>query len=202
MKIPLNWLRDYVNISLPPAQLIERLTLAGLEVASVRVLGLPVPEGVRVKTEERGPVWDRDKIVIAEILGVERHPNADRLTLPTVTWGGGKVKQLVTGAPNVKAGDKGQKVVLALAGSILLDGHSEERVLKELKPAKVRGVASDAMVCSFRELGISDEHEGIILLEDEAPVGTPLADFMGDIVLEVDVLPNMARCLSMIGVAA
>jgi phenylalanyl-tRNA synthetase beta chain len=201
MKIPLNWLRDYVNISLPPAQLIERLTLAGLEVASVRVLGLPVPEGVRVKTEERGPVWDRDKIVIAEILGVERHPNADRLTLPTVTWGGGKVKQLVTGAPNVKAGDKGQKVVLALAGSILLDGHSEERVLKELKPAKVRGVASDAMVCSFRELGISDEHEGIILLEDEAPVGTPLADFMGDIVLEVDVLPNMARCLSMIGVA-
>src|SRR5204862_1279068 len=89
----------------------------------------------------------------------------------------------------------------ALAGSVLYDGHSAEKVLKELKPAKVRGVPSDAMVCSFRELGISDEHEGIILLEDEAPVGTPLADFMGDIILEIDVLPNMARCLSMIGVA-
>jgi phenylalanyl-tRNA synthetase beta chain len=201
MKIPLNWLRDYVKITLPPGQLIERLTLAGLEVAGVRVLGLSIPEGVRVKAEERGPVWDRDKILIAEVQSVEQHPNADRLTLPTVSWGEGTVKQLVTGAPNIKVGDKGQKVVLALAGSVLYDGHSEEKVLKELKPAKVRGVPSDAMVCSYRELGISDEHEGIILLEDDAPVGQPLADFMGDIVLEIDVLPNMARCLSMIGVA-
>src|SRR5438105_9903473 len=140
MKIPLTWLRDYIDLTLPPAQLIERLTFAGLEVASTRVFGLPIPEGVRVKAEERGPVWDRDKIVIAELLSVERHPNADRLNLPTVTWGDGKVKQLVTGAPNIKAGDKGQKVVLALAGSVLYDGHSTERVLKELKPAKVRGV--------------------------------------------------------------
>jgi phenylalanyl-tRNA synthetase beta chain len=201
MKIPLNWLRDYVDLTLAPAQLMERLTMAGLEVASVRVLGLPVPEGVRVKAEERGPVWDRDKIVIAEVLGVERHPNADRLNLPTVTWGEGKVKQLVTGAPNIKAGDKGQKVVLALCGSVLIDGHSEERVMKELKPSKIRGVPSDAMVCSMLELGLSEEHEGIILLENDAPVGMPLADFMGDIVIEVDVLPNMARCLSMIGVA-
>lgn len=201
MKIPLNWLRDYVDINLPPAQLIERLTLAGLEVAGVRVLGLPIPEGVRVKAEERGPVWDRNKIVIAEVLEVQRHPDADRLNLPTVTWGDGKVKQLVTGAPNIKAGDKGQKVVLALCGSVLIDGHSEGRVLKELKPSKIRGVPSDAMVCSMLELGISEEHEGIILLENDAPVGMPLADFMGDVVLEVDVLPNMARCLSMIGIA-
>ncbi len=91
--------------------------------------------------------------------------------------------------------------MLALAGSVLYDGHSEEKVLKELKPAKVRGVPSDAMVCSYRELGISDEHEGIILLDNDAPVGQPLVDYMGDIVLEIDVLPNMARCLSMIGVA-
>jgi phenylalanyl-tRNA synthetase beta chain len=201
MKIPLTWLRDYVDVTLPPAQLIERLTLAGLEVAGVRVIGLPIPEGVRVKAEERGPVWDRDKIVVAQVLSVERHPNAERLTLPTVTWGGGTNKQLVTGAPNIKVGDKGQKVVLALAGSVLYDGHSDEKILKELKPAKVRGFMSDAMVCSYRELGISEEHEGIILLEDDAPVGRPLADFMGDIVLEIDVLPNMARCLSMIGVA-
>src|SRR5436190_22382236 len=204
MKIPLSWLRDYIDITLPPAQLIERLTLAGLEVASTRVLGLPIPDGVRVKPEERGPVWDRDKIFVAQILGVEKHPNADKLKLPTVTWGEGKVKQLVTGAPNINVGDKGQKVVLALTGSVLIDGHSEERKLAELKPTKIRGLPSDAMVCSLLELGVSDnkeDHVGIIFLEDDAPVGMPLADFMGDLVLEVDVLPNMARCLAMIGVA-
>src|SRR5262249_46513537 len=154
-----------------------------------------------VKSEEQGPVWDRDKIVIAVILGVERHPNADRLTLPTVAYGEGRTKQLVTGAPNIKVGDKGQKVVVALTGCVLFDGHADEKVLKELKPTKIRGVPSDSMVCSFKELGISDEHEGIIILEEDAPVGTPLVDYMGDIVVEVDVLPNMARCLSMVGVA-
>jgi phenylalanyl-tRNA synthetase beta chain len=202
MKIPLRWLHEYVDLTtVPPARLIERLTLGGLEVAGVRVLGLPIPEGVRVKPEDRGPVWDRDKIVVAQVLGVEKHPNADRLKLPTVTWGEGKVKQLVTGAPNINVGDQGQKVVLGLCGSVLIDGHSEERKLAELKPTKIRGIPSDAMVCSLLELGISEEHEGIILLEDDAPVGVPLADFMGDIVVEVDVLPNMARCLAMIGVA-
>src|SRR5947209_10793169 len=201
MKVPLKWLRDYVDLTLTEPQLIERLTLAGLEVAGVRVLGLPVPDGVRVKAEDRGPVWDRDKIVVAEVLGVEKHPDADKLKLPTVTWGEGKVKQLVTGAPNINVGDQGQKVVLALVGSVLIDGHAAERKLSELKPTKIRGVPSDAMVCSLLELGISDEHEGIILLEQDAPVGTPLADFMGDLVIEVDVLPNMARCLAMIGIA-
>src|SRR5262245_55238672 len=201
MKIPLSWLRKYVDLTLPVPQLVERLTLAGLEVGGVRLIGVPPPEGRHVKSEEQGPVWDRDKLVIAEILGVERHPNADRLTLPTVAYGEGRTKQLVTGAPNIKVGDKGQKVVVALTGSVLFDGHAGEKVLKELKPTKIRGVPSDSMVCSFKELGISDEHEGIIILEDDAPVGTPLVDYMGDIVVEVDVLPNMARCLSMIGVA-
>src|SRR6266480_4303510 len=86
MKIPLSWLRDYIDITLTPAQLIDRLTLAGLEVASTRVLGLPIPDGVRVKPDERGPVWDRDKIFIAQVLGVDKHHNADKLKLPTVTW--------------------------------------------------------------------------------------------------------------------
>ncbi|MBI2808276.1 MAG: phenylalanine--tRNA ligase subunit beta [Planctomycetes bacterium] len=201
MKIPLSWLSDYIDITIPPAQLIDRLTLAGMEVASTRVLGLPIPEGVRVKSEERGPVWDRDKVFIAEVLSTEKHPNADKLKLPTVTWGAGKVKQLVTGAPNIHVGDKGQKVVLALSGSVLIDGHSADRKMSELKPTTIRGLPSDAMVCSLLELGISEEHEGIILLESDAPVGTPLADFMGDIVIEIDVLPNTARCLAMIGVA-
>src|SRR3977135_35399 len=123
MKIPLSWLRDYIDITIPPSQLIERLTLAGLEVASTRVLGLPIPDGVRVKADERGPVWDRDRTFVAQVRGGDKHPNADKLKLPTVTWGPGTNKLLVTGAPNVNVGDKGQKVVLALAGSVLFDGH-------------------------------------------------------------------------------
>jgi phenylalanyl-tRNA synthetase beta chain len=201
MKVPLSWLRDYVEIALPVPQLIERLTLAGLEVASARFLGLPVPENLPVKTEEVGPVWQPDKIVVGEVLAVEQHPNADRLTLATVEYGASQPKVVVTGAPNLKVGNKGQKVVVALSGSVLFDGHSEEKVLRELKPSKIRGVPSDAMVCSQYELGISDEHEGIIFLEPDAPTGKPLVDHMGDVVLEIDVLPNMARCLCMIGVA-
>ena len=127
MKIPLRWLREYVPVVLEPAKLIERLTFAGLEVASTRVLGLPIPDGVRVKPDERGPVWDRDKVVVAEIVSVGKHPDADRLKLPTVTWGEGLTKQLVTGAPNVNVGDHGRKVVLGLTGAVLLDGHSDER---------------------------------------------------------------------------
>jgi phenylalanyl-tRNA synthetase beta chain len=201
MKVPLKWLRDYVDLTFPEAQLAERLTLAGLELAGVRLYGLPAPPGLRVKAEDQGPVWQPDKVVTAKITRVEKHPDADKLKLPWVEYGAGRTKQLVTGAPNINVGDSGQKVVLALTGSVLYDGHATPKVLKELKPTKIRGVPSDAMVCSYLELGISEEHEGIIILEDEAPVGVPLAEFMGDVVFEVDVLPNMARCLSMIGVA-
>jgi phenylalanyl-tRNA synthetase beta chain len=114
MKIPLRWLADYVDLTLSPAELIERLTISGLEVASVRVLGLPIPDGVRVKAEDRGPVWDRDKVLVGEIVSVDKHPNADRLSLPTVAYGEGRSRRLVTGAPNVRPGESGRKVVLAL----------------------------------------------------------------------------------------
>lgn len=201
MRVPLQWLREYVDVPESVADLAERLTLAGLEVIGARALGLPLPEGLRVKSDEVGPVWDRSKIVIGEVVSVAPHPNADRLTLPTVNYRAAEPKQVVTGAPNIKVGDRGQKVIVALSGAVLFDGHSEVKTLRELKPSKIRGVPSDAMVCSAYELGISDEHEGIILLETDAPVGTPLADYMGDIVLELDVTPNLARALCMIGVA-
>jgi phenylalanyl-tRNA synthetase beta chain len=201
MKIPLKWLSEYVPLTLPIAELAERLTLAGLEVSGVRLIGVPPPEGLRVKSEDAGPVWDRDKIIVAQVVSVEKHPNADKLKLPTVDYGQGRTKKMVTGAPNLNVGDAGQKVVLALAGSVLFDGHATPKKLSELKPGKIRGEPSDAMVCSSFELGIDDEHEGIILLEDDAPVGAALVDFMGDVVLELEVTPNLARALSLIGVA-
>src|SRR5262249_33191387 len=200
MKVPLKWLSEYVDVNLSLPQLAERLTLAGLEVIGYRFLGLPVPEGVHVKAEERGPVWLREKVLTAEVTKIEKHPNADKLKLVTVNYGAAP-HTVVTGAPNINLGDEGQKVIIGLAGTLYYDGHVQPKQIKELKPGTIRGVTSDAMVMSEYELGISEEHEGIIRLEKDAPVGRPLADFMGDVVLEVDVLPNMARCLSMIGIA-
>src|SRR5262245_19522580 len=158
MKVPLSWLRDYVEITVPVTQLAERLSLAGLEVASIRPVGLPVPEGVRVKPEDAGPVWDADKVVVAQILEVKKHPDADKLKLPVVDLGGGKTKELVTGATNINVGDKGQKVVVGLRGTTYFDGHVKDKKeeLKQLKPAKVRGIESDAMVMSEFELGLSE----------------------------------------------
>jgi phenylalanyl-tRNA synthetase beta chain len=201
MKIPLNWLADYVDLDMGAAELARRLTMAGLEVAAYRSFGLAAPEDLRVRADEPGPVWDRDKVVIAKVVSVEKHPNADKLKLPLVEYGPGQRQQLVTGAPNINVGDSGQKVVLGKAGTVFWDGHVQPKKLAELKPKPVRGVPSEGMVMSNFELGINDEHEGVIILEDEAPVGVPFADYAGDIVLEVDVLPNMARCLSMVGIA-
>jgi phenylalanyl-tRNA synthetase beta chain len=204
MKVPLSWLRDYVDltgISVP--QLVERLTLAGLEVAAVHCIGIPAPPGLRAKSTDAGPTWAPDKVVVGRVLKVEKHPNADKLRLVTAEYAAAEPKVVVTGAPNVNIGDSGYKVILGLTGTVYWDGHATPKKLSELKPTKLRGVPSDSMVMSEFELGISEEHEGVIILgEDEAPApGTPAAEFMGDIVIEIDVLPNMARCLSMIGVA-
>src|SRR5579859_5976512 len=143
MKVPLSWLRDYVELPASPAELVDRLTQAGLEVAGVKVIGLPVPDGIAVKAEERGPVWAPDKVIIGELVGVVQHPNADRLTLPTIAYGGGRTKTVVTGAPNIKVGDKGQKVVVGLLGTEYFDGHAEVKKLGTLKPGKIRGIDSE-----------------------------------------------------------
>jgi phenylalanyl-tRNA synthetase beta chain len=204
MKVPLSWLRDYVDLTgIAVPQLVERLTFAGLEVASVRCVGVPVPDGLRAKASDAGPAWAPDKVVVGRVVKVEKHPNADKLKLVTADYGAAEPRVVVTGAPNVSVGDSGYKVILGLTGTVYWDGHATPKKLSELKPTKLRGVPSDSMVMSEFELGISEEHEGVIVLgDDEAPApGTPAAEFMGDIVVEIDVLPNMARALSMIGVA-
>ena len=210
MRAPLSWLKEYVDITMPVDALVERLTLAGLEVVNVEYIGVLPPEPVRLQKQmKRGDVitgpgriaWDREKIFVGEVMRVEKHPNADRLTLVTVNYGAAAPLTVVTGAPNLKPGDSGQKVAFATAGAMLIDAYADAFKVKKLKPGKIRGVLSQGMVCSERELGISDEHEGIIILPDDAPVGTPLADYLGDVVLDIDVTPNMIRIASIIGVA-
>lgn len=197
MKVPISWLKDYVDITLPIEELARRLTLAGMEVEHIEYYGIPGAE----------LVWDRSKIVIAQIVEVKAHPNADRLVLADIDYGGEALHQVVTGAPNIfhlKGAGKlanGPKVVFAKEGSVLYDGHQAGKVLMTLKPAKLRGVRSDSMVCSEKELGLSDEHEGIIILDDDAPVGVPAADYLGDAVLDISILPNIARAASILGVA-
>ena len=216
MKVPLSWLRDFVDITLSPEELAYKLTFAGLEVEELEYVGLGPADGaiagLSPHLKASGPAatglgWNAEKIVVAQILEVMPHPNADRLTLLRLDDGGGAEQTVLTGAPNLFS-YKGQgplpkplKVAYAREGSVLYDGHKPGRELMTLKRAKIRGVESYSMVCSEKELGISDEHEGIILLDDDAPVGAPLADYMGDVVLTVKINPNMARNASVLGLA-
>lgn len=201
MKLPLSWIREYVDLNIPPEELALTLTFAGLEVEQIEYIGLPRPAGLRTRGERPDLAWDRDKIFVGEILEVKPHPNADRLTLVRVAYGANAPIEMVTGAPNIKIGERGHKVALALEGARLFDGHKPGWEIATLKKSKIRGVESGAMVCSEKELGLSEEHEGILLLPDDAPVGTPLVDYLGDVVFDIKINPNMARCASVLGVA-
>ncbi|MFQ5611676.1 MAG: phenylalanine--tRNA ligase subunit beta [Anaerolineae bacterium] len=204
MKVPLSWLEDFVDISIPVEVLAERLTLAGLEVAGIRYVGVPAGAGA----QSDHLVWDREKLVLGQLLKVEPHPNADRLVLATVDIGAGQPETVVTGAPNLfpylgqgDIGHLGLKSPFALEGATLYDGYGDGTQLMTLKGRKIRGIMNRHMLCSEKELGISDEHEGIILMESEFAPGTPLVDVLGDVVLDLDLTPNLARLHSIIGVA-
>ncbi|HRJ43915.1 MAG TPA: phenylalanine--tRNA ligase subunit beta, partial [Caldilineaceae bacterium] len=197
MLVPISWLKEYVDINLPIDALVERITLAGLEVASVKQVG---------------DWWDAETLVVGQVIAVKPHPDADRLVLVDVEHGQAEPQQVVTGAPNLFQ-YKGQsvaagtlpvlKIAFARQGAELVDAYSDERPrpFKKLKPAKIRGIRSSGMVCSELELGLSEEHEGILLLPLDAPPGTALRDYLGDDVVEIELTPDMARCLSMSGVA-
>jgi phenylalanyl-tRNA synthetase beta chain len=178
MKVSLKWLREYVDITVSSADLANKLTMAGMEVKGVQVIG---------------GSWEN--IVVGQIITINPHPNADRLTLPTIDLGT-EQQTVVCGAPNLRLGDK---VAFAYVGAQLIDGHTGQAFC--LKSAKIRGVVSEGMVCSEKELGISDSHERIIVLPAEAPVGTLLADYLGDVIFDLDITPNRPDCLCVIGIA-
>ena len=177
MKVPLSWLREYVDITVPVEELAHRVTMAGTEVAEIATVG----------------GWKN--CFVGTVTKVEPHPDADRLTLCNVDIGVEQMK-VVCGAPNVA---KSQKIAFAKVGAELFNTHSGK--VEPLKAARIRGVVSEGMICSDRELGIGDDHTGILVLPDDAPLGTPLTDYLGDHILDLDVTPNRPDCLSVLGVA-
>ena len=177
MKVPLSWLRQYVNVDIPADELAHRLTMAGVEVGEV---------------EETGGWSD---VYVGSVTSVRQHPNADRLRLCTVTTGSDQM-EVVCGAPNVA---EGQKICFARVGAHLYNAHSQRH--ETLAAATIRGVESQGMICSELELGLGDDHTGIIVLPDDAPLGQPLSDYMGDTILDLELTPNRLDCLSMLGVA-
>jgi phenylalanyl-tRNA synthetase beta chain len=176
MKLPESWLREWADPALDIGALAHRLTMAGHEVEGIEV------EGVGL-----------DGVVVAEVLESEKHPGADKLSLCKVSDGSGTVFQVVCGAPNVVEGMKG---VLAVPGVTLPDG-------TRLKKAKIRGVASEGMLCSAAELGLGDDADGILALPDDAPVGAKLVDYLQlpDAVIDVNITPNRGDCFSVAGLA-
>lgn len=203
MQLPLSWLKDFVDVDLSPAEVDELLTNAGLEVKTIEYIGI---SGADLE-------WDSELLVLGHILKVEQHPNADRLVLATVDYGADEPEVVVTGAPNLfqflgqdDLAERGIYSPLALEGAQVYDGHKDGRKKMTLKGKELRGIYNKCMVCSEKELGISEEHEGIIIIEkdEHSPdyrAGTPLVDVLGDAVLEIDIIPNIARTASILGVA-
>jgi len=180
MKLSLNWLRELVDVDLPVEELARRINDATAEV-----------EG----WETIGGQWDPALIRVAEVVAVDPHPNADRLRLVTIETGAGR-QRVVCGAPNLAVG---QKVAFATEGAQLIDGHSGEPAKLKLRP--IRGVESAGMVLSERELGLSDEHEGILVLPSDATVGRPLVEQLGDVVFDLSTWANRADLLGVLGLA-
>ncbi len=179
MDVPLKWLANYVDWDFSVEELAHRLSMAGAEVEAIK---------------RSGGEWDQ--VVIGRVTAVEPHPNADRLRLATVDFGADEPLQVVCGAPNL---DTGQTIAFAQVGAQLIDPSTRE--LRKLRRGKIRGVTSMGMICSERELGLSDEHEGILVLDTEAALGTPLSDVLADVVLDIKPTPNRPDHYSILGIA-
>ncbi|MCK1967734.1 phenylalanine--tRNA ligase subunit beta [Franconibacter sp. IITDAS19] len=176
MKFSELWLREWVNPSLDSEALANQITMAGLEVDGVD----PVAGAFH-------------GVVVGEVVECGQHPNADKLRVTKVNVGGERLLDIVCGAPNCR---QGLKVAVATIGAVLPGDF-------KIKAAKLRGEPSEGMLCSFSELGISDDHSGIIELPSDAPIGTDIREYLklDDNTIEISVTPNRADCLGIIGVA-
>ena len=184
MKVSYNWLKSYLDFPYSAAELSEILTQTGLEV-----------EGLEAINEIQGGL---EGVVIGEVLSCEKHPDADKLKVTTVNIGAQAPLQIVCGAPNVAAG---QKVIVATVGCTLYPQPDQSF---EIKKAKIRGVASEGMLCAEDELGLGESHDGIMVLPSDAIIGQAAADFFNlerDIQLEIGLTPNRADAMGHIGVA-
>lgn len=177
MRIPLSWLNDYINLHKTPEEISKILTMAGLEVDAIEKISLPC-----------------EKIIIGEVLDTHKHPEADTLTVATVN-DGQNTHQVVCGAPNCRPGIK---VAFAPIGATLTEGDGKTF---KIKKSKLRGVESSGMLCSAKEIGLSEDDDKIIEFGEDLKVGTDLADLYGDIVFEISLTPNLGHCSSLIGVA-
>jgi len=183
MKISYNWLRDYIDVSLPVEKLKDILTNLGLEV-----------EGIEEFESIKGGL---EGLVVGKVLECEKHPNADKLKIAKVDIGKEQPLNIVCGAPNVEAG---QKVVVATLGTKVFIN----KKLVKLEKSKIRGVVSEGMICAEDEIGLGDSHEGIIVLDDKYEVGKPLKDYFDiykDFVFEIGITPNRIDAASHFGVA-
>ena len=180
MKIPLSWLKDYVKFDLSLEEVAHALTMSGNEVENIRSIG------------------NIDKVLVAKVIEINPHPNADKLQLVVVDNGTSKL-EVVCGANNLFIG---QKVALASIGAKLFNPHSEDsEEVFTLKKSKIRGVVSEGMICSEKELGIGLDHTGILNLDSNTVVGTKIEDIIGDSILEFSLTPNRSDCLGIIGIA-
>lgn len=183
MNISYKWLKEYVDFDLTPQQVCDALTSTGLEVDALE-------EVQSIKGGLKG-------LYVGQVLTCEMHPNSDHLHVTTVDLGHGEPSQIVCGAPNVAAG---QKVIVADLGCVLYDGDKEFQI----KKSKLRGVESCGMICAEDEIGVGTSHDGIIVLPDDAVVGTPAAEYYhleSDWLIEIDITANRADALSHWGVA-
>jgi phenylalanyl-tRNA synthetase beta chain len=175
MKVSLNWLREFVPLPESASKLQALLTIAGVEIENIEQRGLNI-----------------ENVVVAQIVASEPHPNADRLSVCQVDHGSGQTRQIVCGAKNYKVGDK---VLLALPGAVLPGDF-------KIKVGKIRGVESHGMLCSAKELRLSEDAEGLFILPDSAKPGEKLSEtFPADEVLSVEITPNRPDLLSHLGLA-
>ena len=183
MKISYNWLKRFINLELPLEEICEKLTMSGLEVEHI------------LKTESiKGGL---KSLVVGHVLTIEKHPGADKLNKTTVDIGNGTILNIVCGAPNV---DAGQKVIVAPVGTVL---YSDEGSF-EIKKAKIRGEASEGMICGEDEIGLGSDKSGIMVLDSSLTPGTPLTDIYKvetDHQLEIAIIPNRGDAISHMGVA-